>query len=130
MGEADFNQFIRQGNQLVLASDNLLREQKLPRVFQSTLSKHMEEQLKLLHKMIGVVDCPNRRFWVTLLRYKVDNPETSFAQVRPFGRKTEEGKVQQLLYINYKLDEFVYLLDVMNSVYENVIANQPICIVL
>ena len=29
MGEADFNQFIRQRNQLVVAADNFLREQKL-----------------------------------------------------------------------------------------------------
>ena len=45
MGEADFNQFIRQRNQLILAADNFLREQNLPPVLQSTLSKDMEEQL-------------------------------------------------------------------------------------
>ena len=61
MGEADFNQFIRQRNQLVVASDNFLREQNLPVVLQSTLSKDMEEQLKLVHKVIDVVDRPNRR---------------------------------------------------------------------
>ena len=90
----------------------------------------MEEQLKLVHKVIDVVDRPKRRICVTLLRYKVDNPESSYAQVRLFGRKTEEEKFQQIVYVNYKLDEFVYLLDVMNSVYEEVIANQPICNVL
>ena len=77
MGEADFNQFIRQRNQLVVAADNFLREPNLPPVLQSTLSKDMEEQLKLVHKVIDVVDCPNRRICVTLLRYKADNPETS-----------------------------------------------------
>ena len=86
----------------------------------------MEEQLKLVHKVIDVVDCPNRRICVTLLRYKVDNPDTSYAQVRLFGRKTEEEKIQQIVYVNYKLDKFVYLLDVMNSVYDKIIANQPI----
>ena len=49
MGEADFNQFIRQRNQLIVAADNFLREQKLSPVLQSTLSKDMEEQLKLVH---------------------------------------------------------------------------------
>ena len=49
MGEADFNQFIRQRNQLVAAADNFLREQNLSPVLQSTLSKDMEEQLKLVH---------------------------------------------------------------------------------
>ena len=43
MGEADFNHFIRQRNQLVVAADNFLREQNLSPVLQSTLSKHMEE---------------------------------------------------------------------------------------
>ena len=126
MGEADFKQFVGQRNQLVVAADNFLREQKLSPVLQSTLSKDMEEQLKLVHKVIDVVDCPNRRICVTLLRYKVDNPETSHAQLRLFGRKNEEEKVQQIVYVNYKLDEFRYVLDVMNSVYDKVIANQPI----
>ena len=91
----------------------------------------MEEQLKLVHKVIDVVDCPNRMICVTLLRYKADNPDTSYAQVRLFGRKTEEGKkFQQIVYVNYRLDEFIYFLDVMNSVYDKVIANQPICNIL
>ena len=89
----------------------------------------MEEQLKLVHKVIDVVDRPNGRICVTLLRYKADNPETSYAQVRLFGWKKEE-KFQQIVYVNYKLDEFVYLLDVMNSVFDKVIAHQPICNVL
>ena len=77
LGEADFNQFIRQRNHLVVAADNFLREQNLLSVLQSTLSKDMEEQLKLVHEVTDVVDRPNRRICVTLLRYKVDNLETS-----------------------------------------------------
>ena len=77
MGEAEFKQFIRQRNQLVVAADNFLREQTLSPVLQSTLSKDMEEQLKLVHNVIDVVDRPNRRICVTLLRYKANNPETS-----------------------------------------------------
>ena len=130
MGEADLNRFIRQRNQLVVAAGNFYKEQNLLPVLQSTLSKDLEEQLMLVHKVIDVVDRPNRKICVTLLRYKLDNPETSFAQVRLFGRKKEEEKFQQLVFVNYKLDEFVYLLDVMNSVYDKVIAIQPICIVL
>ena len=130
MGEADFNQFIRQRNRLVVAADNFLREENLSPVLQSTLCKDMEEQLKLVHKVIDVVDCPNRRICVTLLRYKADNPDTSYAQVRLFGRKNEEEKFQQIVYVNYRLDEFMYLLDVMNSKCGKVIANQPICKVL
>ena len=127
MREADFKQFIRQRNQLVVAADNFLREQNLSPDLQSTLSKDLEEQLKLVHKVIDVVDRPNRKICLTLLRYKVDNPETSYAQFCLFGRKTEEEMSQQIVYVNYKLDEIIYLLDVMNSVYDKVIANQPIC---
>ena len=127
MGEADFNKFIRQRNQLVFAADSFLREQILSPVLQCTLSKDMEEQLKLVHKVIDVVDRPNRRICLTLLRYKVDNPETSYAQVRLIGRTKEPENFQQYLYVNYRLDEFVFLLDIMKSVYDKVIANQPIC---
>ena len=129
MGEADFNQFIRQRNQLVVAADNFLTEQNLSLILQSTLSKDMEEQLKLVHNVIDVVDCPNRRICLTLLRYKVDNPDTSYAQVRLFGWKEEE-KFQQIVYVNNKFDESEYFLDVMNSVYDKVIVVQPICNVL
>ena len=62
-GEADFNKFVRQRNELVVTADNSLREQSLSPVLQSTLSKDMEQQLKLVHK----VDCLNRRICVTLL---------------------------------------------------------------
>ena len=86
----------------------------------------MEEQLKLVYKMIDVFDRPNRTICVTLMRYKVDNPETSYAQVRLFGRKEVE-KFQQIVYVNYRLDESVYLLDVMISMCDKVIANQSIC---
>ena len=82
--------------------------------------------MKLVHKVIDVVDRPNRKICVTLLRYKADNPDTSYAQVRLFGRKTEEEKFKHFLYVNYRLDEFINRLDVMNSVYDKVIANQPI----
>ena len=104
MGEADFNQFIRQRNQLFVAADNLLRKQNLSPVPQSTLSKDMEEQLKLVYKVIDILDRPKRRICVTLLRYKVDNPETSYDQVCLFGRKKEEEKFEQIVYVNYKLD--------------------------
>ena len=56
----------------------------------------MEEQLNLVHKVIDVVDCPNRSIFVTLLRYEVDNPETSYAQVRLFGRKKMKKNFSKL----------------------------------
>ena len=90
----------------------------------------MEEQLTLTHKVIDVVNCSNRKICVTLLRYKMDNPESFHAQVRLFGRKTEEEKFERIVYVNYTLEEFVYLPDVMNSVYDKLYANPPISNVL
>ena len=126
IGEAEFNQFIWQRNQLVVAANNFLREQTVSPVLQSTLSKDTEEQLKLVHKVIDIVNRPQRGICLTLLWYKADNPYTCFAQVRLYGRRTEEEKFQQIVYVNYKFDEFVFLLYVMNSVYDKVIANQHI----
>ena len=67
---------------------------------------------------------------MTRLLYHVDKPESSYAQVLLFARKNEDEKVQQVVYVNYKLEEFIFLLDVMNSVYDKVITTQPICNVL
>ena len=130
MGEADFNQFMRLRNQLVNVAENFAREENLTPVLIPTMSRDMDEQLKLALKVVDVVDRTNRKIFVTLLRYNVDKPESSYAQVRLFARKKEDEKIQQVVYVNYKLEEFIYLLDVMNSVYDKVITNQPICNVL
>ena len=87
MGEADFNQFMRLRNQLVNAAENFARKEKLTPVLIPTMSKDMDEQLKLAHKVDDVVDRANRKICVTLLRYNVDKQESSYAQVRLFARK-------------------------------------------
>ena len=130
MGEANFNQFVRLRNQLVNALEKFAREENLTPVLIPTMSRDMDEQLKLAHEVVDVVDRTNRKICVTLLQYNVDNPESSYAQVRIFARKKEDEKIQQVVYVNYKLEEFIYLLNVMNSVYDKVITNEPICIVL
>ena len=57
----------------------------------------------------------------------MDKPESSYAQVRFFARRKQDEKFQQIVNVNYKLEEFIFLLDVMNSVYDDVITNQPFC---
>ena len=94
------------------------------------MSKDMDRQLKLAHQFVDVVDRLNRKICVTLLGYNVDKPESSYAQVRLFARKKEDEKFQQVVYVNYKLEEFIFLLNVTNSVYDEVFTNQPICNVL
>ena len=97
MGEADFNHFMRLRNQLVNAAENFAREENLTPVLIPTMSKDMDEQFKLAHKVVDVVDRTNRKICVTLLRYKVDKPESSYAQVRLFARKKEDEKFQQVV---------------------------------
>ena len=52
MGEADFNQFMRLRNQLVNAAEKFAREESLTPVLIPTMSKDMDEQLKLAHKFV------------------------------------------------------------------------------
>ena len=130
MGEADFKQFMSLRNQLVNAAETFAREEILSPVLIPIMSNDIDEQLKLAHKIVDVVDRANRKICVTLLRYNVDKPESSYAQVRISARKKEDEKFQQVVYVNCKLEEFIYLFDVLNSVYGKVITNQPICNVL
>ena len=64
---------------------------------------------------------------MTLLRYNVDKPESSYAQIRLFARKNEDEKFQQVVCWNYEFEVFIYLHDVMNSVDKKVMIRQPIC---
>ena len=64
---------------------------------------------------------------MTPLRYNVDKTESSYAQVRLFARKKEEEKFQQVVHVKYKLEDFIFLLDVMNFVYDKVNTDQPFC---
>ena len=50
----------------------------------------MDEQLKLAHKVVDVVDRIKRKICVTLLRYSVDKPDTSYAEVPLFAGKKED----------------------------------------
>ena len=97
MGGAELNQFMRLGNQLVNAAENFAREENLTPVLVPTMSKDLDEQLKLAHKVVDVVDRANTKICVTLLRYNVDKPESSYAQVQLFARKKEDEKFQQVV---------------------------------
>ena len=121
MGEPDFIQFIRLRNQLIVAVRDFSKEENLAPVQVKLLAKDMEELLKLTHKIVEVVDRPHKKICVTMLRYNVEKPETSYVQVRLFGGRKDEEKFNQIVYVIYKLDEFIYLLDVLKSVYDKVL---------
>ena len=95
-----------------------LDKENLTPMLTSTMSKDMDEQFKLAHKVVDVVHRANRKICVTLLRYNVDKRETFYAQVRLFARTMDKEKIQQVVYVNYTLEKFIYLVDVMISVYD------------
>ena len=101
MGETDFNQFIRLRNQLVNAAENFARKGILIPVLIPTMSKDMDEQLKLAHKVVDVVDRADKKICMTLLRYNVDKLESFYALVRLLEGKKEDEKFQQVVYVKY-----------------------------
>ena len=127
MGEAEFNQLMRLSNRLAIAAENFAREENLSPVVMPTIFEDMDEQPKLAHKVVDVMDSQIKKICVTLLRYKVDKPQSSNTHVKIFARKKENEKFQQIFYVNDDLEEFIFLPDVMNSVYDKVITTKPIC---
>ena len=81
------------------------------------MSNDTDEKLKLAHKVVDVVDRANKKVGVNLLWNNMDKLESSYDQVRFFAGNTDDHKFQQIAYVNSKFEEFIYLLDVMNSVY-------------
>ena len=72
-GEVDFIRFMQLRNQPVDAAENFPRDENLTRVLINTMSKDMDEQIKLAQKVVDVVDRANRKICVTLVRYNVEN---------------------------------------------------------
>ena len=114
MGELHFNRVIQLRNQLVIAAKNIGREENLSPVLIPTMAEDADEQIRPAHKVIDVKDQANEIICVTPLWYNVEKPEISYAQVQFFARKKEK-KFQPIVYVIYKLEEFIFLLDVMAS---------------
>ena len=126
-GEVNFHQFLRLRNQLVNAAENFAREKNLSPVLIPALSKDMDENLKPAQNLFDVVDRANRKICATLLRYSEEEPENSYAQFKLFARKKPDEKCQQNVHVKYKFEEIIYLLDVIKSVFDTVIASKPTC---
>ena len=130
MGDASFNQFLRLRSQLVIAAEGFGTEEILSPVLISTMFKELDEQLKLAHKLIDVVYRANRKICVNLLRYNVEKPKRSNAQVQLLAKTNADEKFQQNVHMKYIFQEFIYLLNVMSFVYNKVFTNATICNVL
>ena len=81
MGEAIFNYFKQLRIQLVVAEKNSGKEENLSPVLIQTMSKDMEEQLKLTPKVLDVVDYPYKKDCLNLLHNNVDKPWSSYARI-------------------------------------------------
>ena len=107
MGLSDFNQLKPLRNQLVIPAGTFGGEQILALIQIPTKSQDMDEQLKLDFGVVDVLNCPNRKISVTMLRYNVDKHEGLYAQFRFLVKKQEEDKRQQIVYVKYTLDKFI-----------------------
>ena len=81
---------MRLKNQLINSTEGFSGEQKFISHLDTNKFKVMNEQVKLAVSLVDFVDRPNRKRSVTMLRYGVDKPVNSFAQVRIRARKKEE----------------------------------------
>ena len=61
------------------------------------MSKDLNDQLKLFHKVADVMNRPNRKICMTLLRYYVDKPTSSCATLKIFAREDEKEKFEQIV---------------------------------
>ena len=127
MWEAYFNQFMQLRNQLVHAAKKCARKGNLAPGVTPTLSKDMDEQLKLAHKVVDLVDGANRKICVTLLLSSGDKPESSYLQVLLFVRNGKGEKFHQNVNVNWRIEEIIHLVVVMNSVYDEVFAKKLSC---
>ena len=130
MGEMDFRQLIQNRNRLAIAAAEFAKAQNLTHIKPPLYSRDYETQQTLAHKVVEAVNRSHRKIIITMLRYNVDDPNTAYAQVRLFTRRTLEDTFTQTAFVNYKLDEFVHLLNVIVSVADKVLDNQKLCSVL
>ena len=91
------------------------------------MSEKLGEQLKLAHMVFDVVDRAKRKICVTPLRNDEKKPETSYAQVQIICKEERGREVRTNFFVMNKFEEIIYLLHVINSVYDKDITNKLIC---
>ena len=99
-----------------------MQQKNLSPVQLPTMTKDTDGQLKLAPKVVDVVEQANRKICVTPLRCNGEKPESSYASSII---RTEEGgrEFSTNCLCKYELEELIYLLDIMNSVYDKVFTN-------
>ena len=100
VGVFDFKQLLCLRNPLVLAVREFSTDETLKEVVISPLSKVLDEQLKRVQKAITIVDRSKRKIIATMKKYCMDQPESTYVQLRLFTRNSEHDKFQQLNFVN------------------------------
>ena len=81
---------------MIIGSENFGREENLSPVLIPTVSKDRDEQIKLAHRVVDILDQASGKISVNLLRSNVKKPQNQHAQVRLFAKKKEDEKCQQI----------------------------------
>ena len=115
MGVFDFKQLLCLRNPTVQAVREFSTDEMLKEVVTSPLSKDLDEKLKHHQKAITIVVRPKEKIFATMKKYCIDKPEITYVQLRLFTRNSEHDKFQQLVFVTYKYDDYLYLLDVITS---------------
>ena len=84
----------------------------------------MDERHILAHRVVDVMYRANTKFFVTLLRYNVEKPESSYARDQIISRKDEDEKTEQIVYLEEKNYDFIYPLYLVNSIYDKVLTKK------
>ena len=73
------------------------------------------------------MDILKKRTIGTMKKYCPNKPDTTYVQIRLFMRKNEAEKIEQLVFVKNKPDDFLFLLHVINSLSEKTLLNQSFC---
>ena len=114
-------------NPIVQAVREFSTDETLIEFVTSPLSKNLNEQLKHVQKAVTIVDRPKRKILAIKKKYSMDKPGSTYVQLPLFTRNSENEKLQQLVFVYSKYDEFLYLLDSITSLSDQVLSNQSLC---
>ena len=113
MRESDFKQFMQLRNRLDITTEKFSGKQNLSLVHIPTISKDMDDQLRLAQRVVDVVIVPREKYlWLCALKSGQAREFIFSSQMN--CKKKEEEKFQQTVCVKQKLDEFLCLRDVMN----------------
>ena len=89
LGEADFKQLLLLRNQIVVATTDVAKGEKLEPIVTAPLFKDLDEQLKHVQKAITIVDRCKRKLIAAMRKYYFVKLESAYVQIRLFASKTK-----------------------------------------